>query len=61
MRKNAVEISQESLGKINSRYDMKSKDIDAILDGSANIYEMISNGFRFGYMQGLKAARAKSK
>lgn len=61
MRKNAMEISRESLGKINTRYDMRAKDMESILNGSSNIYEMISNGFQFGYMQGMKAAKAQMK
>ncbi len=36
-------------------------DIEAIEKMSYSKYDFITNGFRFGYMQGLKAARAEMK
>lgn len=52
MIKNVTRIIEKSIGKIDERYDMCVSDIK---------YDFITNGFRFGYMQGLKAARAETK
>lgn len=55
---NLVESSQ---GKINPSYDMYPTNLEDIRKASNNICEMICNGFRFGYMQGRKAAIAEMK
>lgn len=61
MIKNVTRIIEKSIGKIDERYDMCVSDIEAIEKMSYSKYDFIANGFRFGYMQGLKAARAETK
>lgn len=61
MIKNVAKIVENSRGKIDVRYDMCVSDIEAIEKMSCNKYDFITNGFCFGYMQGLKAARAEIK
>lgn len=61
MVRNTMKLVQSAESHIDVRYDMYSQNINDIKDGSENIFEMIVNGFRFGYMQGMKAARAEMK
>ena len=61
MIKNVTRIIEKSIGKIDVRYDMCISDIEAIEKMSYSKYDFITNGFRFGYMQGLKADRAEMK
>lgn len=61
MVRNTMKLVQSAENHIDVRYDMYSQNINDIKDGSENIFEMIVNGFRFGYMQGMKAARAEMK
>ena len=58
---NTFQLIEQAKGNINSRYDLCLKNAVDIEKASANSYEMIANGFRFGYMQGLKAAQAKRR
>ena len=37
------------------------ENIQDIWDSSKNAYDLIVNGFRFGYMQGAKAAKSELK
>lgn len=59
--KNAMKVIEASAGKINVAYDMSIENISEIYEASGNPFNMISNGFRFGYMQGMKAAKAEVK
>lgn len=43
---------------INPKYDIYAHNINDIYYKSNNVFDMIVNGFRFGYMQGIKAATA---
>jgi hypothetical protein len=56
-----MNLVEKSQGNINPNYDMYASNIEDIEKASNNIYEMICNGFRFGYMQGKKAAMAEMK
>lgn len=58
---NIIEKSKLMIGKINPRYDMQIKEIDEICKNSENPIDMIYDGFRFGYLQGMKAAKAEMK
>lgn len=58
---NTKALIQKSASHINLRYDMCTQNMDDIYSMSQNSYEMICNSFRFGYMQGAKAARAEIK
>ncbi len=46
---------------INSRYDIWPKNIEDIVNTSRTSYDMVVKGFRFGYMQGMKATRAEGR
>lgn len=61
MIKNVGKIIRNSIGKINPRYDMCASDVRAIEEMSYNEYDFKVNGFRFGYIQGMKAAKAEMK
>lgn len=56
-----MELIQSSVGRINERYDLHVNNIRDIKKGSANLFDMIVNSFRFGYMQGMKAPRAEMR
>ena len=58
---NTLQLVDKAIGNINSRYDIYSKNVDDIANISNNYYDLIVNGFRFGYMQGMKAAQAKRR
>lgn len=59
--KNVVEKAQDMIGKINPYYDMSFGNIMEIYEKSDNPINMISTSFSFGYMQGMKAAKAEMK
>lgn len=46
-------------GKINPYYDMTIRNIKQIEEENQNLFGVISDSFRFGYAQGMKAARAE--
>lgn len=58
---NTLQLVDKAIGNINSRYDIYSKNVEDIANISHNYYDMIVNGFRFGYMQGMKAAQAERR
>lgn len=55
---NTMQLIDKAKGSINSRYDLCLIDIE---NASETTYEMIANSFRFGYMQGMKAAQAERR
>lgn len=59
--KNTMKLIETSVGAINIRYDLCAENIMDIKNASRDMYDLICNGFRFGYMQGLKAAKAEMK
>lgn len=61
MAKSVMEKINETIGKINYRYDMGGIEITEIYENSQNPYDMITNGFRYGYIKGAKSERAKAK
>lgn len=56
-----MDLINKSSRIINEKYDICTNNISDIRDSSADSYDFICNGFRFGYMQGLKAAREEMK
>lgn len=52
---------QEMRGKINIYYDMDIEDMEKIYNSSNDDFSLISNAFTFGYIQGMKAQKAKDK
>ena len=59
--KNVLEKAENMTGKINTYYDISGLQIAEIYNGSRNWYQAISNGFKIGYLQGMKAAKAEVK
>lgn len=60
--KSAVAKANEFVGKINSRYDMTYRNMLEIRDTyDGHIFDIICCSFRFGYIQGMKAAKAEMK
>ena len=57
--KNTMSIIEKSVGCIEARYGMCINNIQEIKDSSNDDFDLICNGFRFGYIQGMKAARAQ--
>lgn len=61
MVKNTMELVEKTSGCINARYDMHICNLLDIHKASSDTYDMICNGFRFGYIQGMKAAKAEER
>lgn len=59
--RNVMESSKSIIGKINPYYDMRMSNIKEIYENSANPIDMICTSFRFGYLQGMKAAKAEMR
>lgn len=54
-------IQEARGGGINSYYDMDIEDMIQISDNSHDRFSLISNAFTFGYIQGMKAQKAKDR
>lgn len=52
---------KEARGGINSYYDMDIEDMGKIYNSSNDGFSLISNAFTFGYIQGMKAQKAKDR
>ena len=61
MVKNTMNLARKARSVINPKYDIYANNIDDIYRKSDSTFDMILNGFNFGYMQGMKAARAEIK
>ena len=59
--KDLINKLNSSIGQINPHYDATYQDIEAINNAAESKYELICLSFRFGYMQGTKAALAKQR
>lgn len=59
--KNTMKLIEKAIGCVNINYDMGTENIEDIRKESHDFLELIINGFYFGYMQGMKAARAEMK
>jgi hypothetical protein len=58
---NTMKTIKGIIGKINERYDMTYDDIEVIRSNSQDDWDLICNGFRLGYAQGIKAVRAEMR
>lgn len=58
---NVMKKIQEMRGKINIYYDMDIEDMEKIYISSNDGFSLISNAFTFGYIQGMKAQKAKDR
>ncbi len=52
---------KEARGEVNYYYDMDIEDMEKISNNSHDRFSLISNAFIFGYIQGMKAQKAKDK
>lgn len=60
--KNVIKKTNTMIGKINPYYDMTSSNVRELYDAYPNQpFELICSSFKFGYLQGMKAARAEMK
>lgn len=58
---NVMKTIEKSIGKINENYDLCESHIKEIVNNSNSQFDLICNMFRFGYMQGIKAQKAKNR
>lgn len=58
MVKNTMKLVQNANEVINPIYDIYARNINDIRKESEDVSDMIINGFRFGYMQGMKATKS---
>ena len=61
MVKNTMNLVRKARSVINPKYDIYANNIDDIYRKSDSVFDAIINGFNFGYMQGMKSARAERK
>lgn len=59
--KNTMRLVRAANNYINIYYDIETEHVIDIKNANTDPYAMIIDGFKFGYMQGLKAARAEQK
>lgn len=58
---NVMKKIKKMRGEINMYYDMDIEDMKKIYNSSNDGFSLISNAFTFGYIQGMKAQKAKDK
>ena len=61
MVKNTMNLARKAKFVIDTKYDIYANNADDIYRESDSVFDMIINGFNFGYMQGMKAAKAEMK
>lgn len=60
--KNVVEKAESMCNKIPSAYQLSVNQVNELYEAfSSNWFGLIVNCFRFGYLQGMKAAKAELK
>lgn len=61
-RKSVVEIIDRAKGKINSKYALRASQIAEIYNNAnGDWFKSIITSFDYGYLQGMKAAKAEMK
>lgn len=58
-RKSVIEKAESMAGKINPYYVLRTNELMELHNGSEDWFHAIVNSFRYGYMQGMKAAKAE--
>lgn len=58
---NVMKNIQDMKGKINPNYDMSIENIQTLVNNSDEGFDLVSNTFTFGYIQGMKAQKAKDR
>lgn len=59
--KNTMNLIRKTVGNVNILYDMTPRNIIDILNSSDDSWDLVCNGFYFGYTQGMKAAKAEMR
>lgn len=59
--KNIMEAIEAVTETIDPCYDMSIRSMKDIYGNSRDSHDLIYNGFRYGYLQGMKAAKAEMK
>lgn len=58
---NVISKANSLAGKINPYYNMSLENMREIYNAYGGNFEAISCSFKFGYLQGMKAAKAEMK
>ena len=59
--KNVMQKVEEMTGDVNPYYDLTIENMKEIKESSEDLLDLISSSFKFGYIQGMKAEKAKRK
>lgn len=59
--RNTMNVVENTKGKIDDNYSLYVSNIMQIEESSATVIDAIVNAFYFGYAQGQKATKAKTK
>ena len=59
--KNVVEKAESMIGKIPAGYELNTAQVAELYEKSPDWFHLIGNSFRFGYLQGMRAAKAEAK
>lgn len=59
--KNTMEKIKETRNNLDKNYDMSLQSMREIISNSKNAFDVSSDSFVFGYMQGVKAEKARQK
>lgn len=61
MKLNVKKVIESYQKVYNRRYEPKAMQLKELYEMSSNPFDLITNAFAFGYVQGMKAAKAKMK
>ena len=60
--KNVIKKTKDMTGKIDPHYDMTNSNMTELYSAYSKYpYELMCYSFKFGYLQGMKAAKAEMK
>ena len=60
-QRSVIEKAESMTGRINKRYALRINEALEVYDKTASPIEAIAVSFRYGYMQGMKAAKTEMK
>ena len=58
---NSIDKVNNKIGAINPRYDMSQRKWSELINNYTSLADAVSQGFRYGYFQGMKAAEAECR
>lgn len=59
--RNTMKLIEKAAQFVNDRYSLCLNNVGDIKKASTSEIDLITNGFYFGYMQGMKAAKAEMR